>query len=154
MSPLRRKARDMLERFMKRFYEGPAAPERYADTVKLFRMLNPTATADAWEDFATKLAEGAYQDGYVRGYEWTERDLDSKPKHDPDVLAEMYRFNYGPSDDPAAKILLERGDPNDPMNGIPPELRLQFLQQIGGSTFVHAPSDDEDDEDDAGDEPE
>lgn len=156
MTPLRRKLREWLERFLKRFYEGPRPPARYRDLVLMFRRLNPDATADQWEAFAHGIAESAYQDGYTRGYEWTERDLDAKPKHDPDVLAELHRHDWDLNLSPEERVLVERGDPNDPLNHLTLEQREMYLRQIAGPSWVDSadiePPEPEP-EDDAEDEP-
>ena len=91
MTPLRRAARNAIEKLLKRFYEGPNPPLRIAEEVELFDRLHPQATLEDWKRFTVAVSENAYRDGFIRGFEWAERDLDAKPKTDPDVIAEELR---------------------------------------------------------------
>lgn len=59
------------------YYEGPEPPDRLSQYVLFFAATNPGATVEAWAVFATKLAQQSYREGYVRGREWRERDLDA-----------------------------------------------------------------------------
>lgn len=124
--------RNMLERWLTRFHEGPEPPVRIVEEVTLFRITNPTATIDEWSEFAARLAGNAYRQGYARGYEWTERDLDARPLDDPEVLAEAMRHDWSLAEhDARMHELLRNGDPNDPLRGIPSEARAEFLDELG-----------------------
>jgi hypothetical protein len=61
------------EKLFGQWSEGPEPPSRFRSVVELFAKTNPSATVAEWIDFAAKHAEGAYQQGYVRGFERTER---------------------------------------------------------------------------------
>jgi len=89
MTPVKRFARNMVQMIRKQFYEGPDPPARIASAVRHFIEVCPNATKEQWREFAELHAQECYRTGYVRGLEWAERDLDRKPKDDPDVLAEQ-----------------------------------------------------------------
>jgi hypothetical protein len=84
----------LAERVVGRYYEGPEPPVRLAEQVVMFAVANPHATREAWSLFATALAGGAYRSGYVRGFEWAERDLDKLDVGDPAVLASNEAHDY------------------------------------------------------------
>jgi hypothetical protein len=65
--------RNTSEKMLGTFAEGPEAPPRIRELVEVFAKANPRATVGEWVEFAVKHAEGAYQQGYVRGFERTER---------------------------------------------------------------------------------
>lgn len=69
---------------------------RLAEQVVLFAAVHPNATVDEWARYATALAQSAYRSGYVRGFEWAERDLDTLNVGDPEVLAsnEAHDFEW------------------------------------------------------------
>ncbi len=137
MTPVGKAIRRIADRIAKRLYEGPEPPRRLADEVRAFRRLYPDASGDEWEEFATTIAENSYRDGYVRGFEWTERDLDSKPKDDPDVLAEQMRHDWAPSDNPDVRLALQQGDPRDPLASASPEARAALFDEIGARLGTH-----------------
>jgi hypothetical protein len=78
MTPFMRVVRNTWERLFSKYYEGPSAPKRLAALVDYFMKTNPHATRADWAEFAKGFAEEAYRTGYVRGYEWCERDLGAK----------------------------------------------------------------------------
>lgn len=86
--------RGMLERMAGKFYEGPPVPVRFAETVQAFACANKHATREDWARFATRLAAGAYRDGFVRGYEWTARDLDAFHPQSPERVEEQTRSDF------------------------------------------------------------
>lgn len=88
MTRFGRMVRNVAEKLLGRFYEGPAAPSRLAEQVAAFAVMNPKATREEWSVFTTRLAIGSYRDGFTRGFEWAERDLDQLKLGDPELLAE------------------------------------------------------------------
>lgn len=89
-----RMIRNIAERLLGRFYEGPAAPPRLAEQVAAFAVMNPKATREEWATFATRLAIGSYRDGFTRGFEWAERDLDRLDFGDPERVAELEAHDF------------------------------------------------------------
>jgi hypothetical protein len=72
MTPVGRIFRNFLERLLGRFHEGPRLPARFLETAEDFRT-RFAATEKDWAAFAVGLAQAAYRDGYVRGFECSER---------------------------------------------------------------------------------
>jgi hypothetical protein len=91
-------------------------------------------TVDQWEMFASELARSAYREGWTRGYEWAERDLDAKPKHDPEVLAEQLAHAWKLSDAPRVEELMRADDPTNPLAGIAEEHHPMLLDEMGIQT--------------------
>lgn len=90
MTILARWARDLLERLLGRFREGPDTPRRLLEEPRLFRALSPEApTEEEWEAFAKRLIDFAYRQGYVRGFHWAERSWDGPEKDPGELLAEL-----------------------------------------------------------------
>jgi hypothetical protein len=94
VTKLDRWIRNAAERLLERFYEGPRPPMRLAEEVAAFGAANPSATREEWARFATRLAHGAYRDGFTRGFEWAERDLDRLDMGDPERVAELLRHDF------------------------------------------------------------
>lgn len=76
------------------FYEGPTPPPRLAEHVTRFANDNPNATRKEWIVFAQGLANSSYQSGWLRGYEWVERELDKLPEEHPDRIADSINNNW------------------------------------------------------------
>lgn len=132
MTPFGKLLRRVLEKWAAKFYEGPNPPHRLWEQVRLFRMHHPNASIDEWEDFSVEFARASYQEGYTRGYEWAERDLDSKPAHDPEVLAAVMRHDWSLSEaSPRLEGILKYGDPNNPLAGLPEEHQRALLDHQG-----------------------
>lgn len=133
MTPLRRKLRNLLERLLKRFYEGPHPPPRIQEEARLFGLMNPVASAEEWENFAIRFAENCYRDGFVRGYEQSERDPDRiKLSPDEAILdAQRHDWSLAGEQSRVAKLLREGVDPEDPMPGATPEERAVWLREQG-----------------------
>lgn len=93
-SRLQRWLRGLAERFASRYYEGPEPPLRIAEQVVAFAKANPQATRGEWARYATALGQSTYRSGYVRGLEWTERDLGKLDLGDPDVLAHQRAHDF------------------------------------------------------------
>lgn len=91
MTVLSRWAAKKAEQYLKRYYEGPEPPLRFADMAIEFANLYPTATRAQWLRFATEHAREAYRAGYQRGYEYVERDPDFfRTDLPPDKIADMH----------------------------------------------------------------
>lgn len=90
MTPLVRWFRNLREKLFGSFFEGPAPPDRLAQMAIVFANTNPTATRAEWLRFCIEHARESYRAGWVRGYEYTERDPDERAiisQVDPDVVA-------------------------------------------------------------------
>lgn len=134
----RQRVRALLERWLERYYEGPNPPRRYGEEVGLFDRMYPLALPEEWRTFATALAEKAYREGYMRGLEWTERDLASREEADPEVEAVTRDHEWSLwRDSPTAYERIMAGDPNDPLDGIPREKQAEFLDQLGAVMGTH-----------------
>lgn len=88
LTPLQRWLRDLIDWLCRRYYEGPEPPPRLEQEVRLFAATHRDATTDDWKDFATRLAQNAYRDGFTRGDQWAHR-LWPGPETDPEFLAEL-----------------------------------------------------------------
>lgn len=84
----------MLEKLIGIFYEGPNPPDRIRDGVVLFKLNNPNATKQDWINFCIHYSQGCYKTGWLRGYEWIERQLDVKPENHPDRIADALSNNW------------------------------------------------------------
>lgn len=73
MAPLGRFLFRLLERIFGIYVEGPTTPPRYLEELRVFRVMFPLANAEDWERHATSIVDRAYRDGWIRGWEWTER---------------------------------------------------------------------------------
>ena len=104
--------RRFLEKRLANYYEGPDAPERLAEMVVWFANANPHATRAEWVEFAALHAAECYRSGYVRGYEYSERDpvvREFQPEEVADALYPDWRwapeirldgkFDYEPLED-------------------------------------------------------
>lgn len=86
MTLLARFIRDLLERLLGRFHEGPEPPKRITEQARLFRSLaRETPTEDEWEAFTVELAEAAYRDGYLRGLYMLERSEFSPARYEREL---------------------------------------------------------------------
>lgn len=94
MTRLGRILRNAAEKLLKRYYEGPEPPMRLAQQVAEWAWMHPKATRAEWAAFAVRFAHGAYRDGFVRGFEWAERDLDRLQLGDPERLAELEAHDF------------------------------------------------------------
>lgn len=131
MTVIRRKLRDILERLLGRFYEGPRPPPRIREEVGLFALMHPHASAEDWAEFAVRFAENCYRDGFVRGFEQSERDPDRiEPEPDAAMLdAQRHDWSLAGEQGRVAKLLREGVDPADPMPGATPEERVEWLRE-------------------------
>lgn len=95
MTPFLKFIKSGLERTFGKYYEGPEAPDRIRKMVAAFAAEHPRATRQEWIDFACEHACEAYKSGYVRGFEYVERDPDMFRKDlPPEVIADMLDPNW------------------------------------------------------------
>lgn len=123
--------RNLLERMFRRYYEGPEVPRRLLEEPQLFRAMYPLATPDEWERFAQQLTSNAYRDGFVRGYEWQERDWPGEAA-EPELMAEAtaHDWSLAEQDPRVGKLLEQRIDPNDPLAHLDVDQRRAYYEQI------------------------
>ena len=95
--------------------------------------MNPQADAYDWETFAVRFAENCYRDGFVRGFEQSERDPDRiEPTPDEAGLAtQRHDWSLAGEQGRVAKLLREGVDPADPMPGATPQERAEWLEEQG-----------------------
>jgi hypothetical protein len=79
----------LAEKLAGHFYEGPEPPERIAEMARVFASLHPRATRGEWLAMAEELAREAYRSGWVRGFEYAERDPE-EPAVSPEVIADAH----------------------------------------------------------------
>ncbi len=110
MTPFVRLLRNVWERLFGKFYDGPEPPERLTQMVQLFMIAHPFATRQQWAQFASKHSGETYKSGYVRGFEWAERDLDRKPTDHLEVMQHLEAHGWSWEN---AHLLDTRGNAND-----------------------------------------
>lgn len=110
--------RRLLEKFLKRFYEGEEAPGRLGDMAILWANENELATRGEWLSMAIHLAEEAYESGFARGVEYVERDPEFFDDLKPDLIADA--ADPGWQESPA--ITLDA----DPDGIVPPDEELEI----------------------------
>lgn len=98
-----------MERLLGRYYEGQRVPKAYALAALQFGTSFPEATPEQWMEFAADLAGEAYRGGYVRGFEWSEREP-TPLEYEPEVLADglypEWRFSRGLNYDGTEQIVM------------------------------------------------
>lgn len=124
------------EKFAGTFYEGPEPPKRLKEKVQLFRLYYPHATPAEWAEFSLKLAKNSYQEGFVRGHQWVEREWEG-PEIDPEVLAEVEGEDWSLAEQsPSWGRMLERGfDPNNPLRNMDADQRRAIVELMQGSSM-------------------
>lgn len=132
MTRVGRLIRNLLERLAGKYYEGPAPPRRLYEEVRVFRAMYPLASPDEWQAFALRLAQGAYQDGFIRGREWEERAWEG-PEVDPEDLLEATNddWSLAGSTPQLDAMILHGQDPEDPLFGASPVQREEIYRQLG-----------------------
>jgi len=86
----------LYQRFRGTFYEGPDPPNRILEETVTFSQLYPDATRKQWIAFTVGLARFFYKAGYLRGFEWAERDISKFPeKSNPILKAAEEDPNWG-----------------------------------------------------------
>lgn len=152
MRTVRDFVRGTLERMLGRLADGPAPPPRLREGATFFRVQYPAATVDEWERFAALHAEEAYRAGFIRGLEWSERELDRMDPDTPERIADSLRHDWSLARSiPSMRETLDkRVDLNDPFAGIPPEQRVEVARELaayfGGFEVVVTPGDTGDDD--------
>ncbi len=131
MTRLGRFFRNLLERLLDRFHEGPLPPVRIGEEVRLFAALHPDADKTDWIRFATRNANRAYRDGFTRGFEYSERFWPG-PITDPALILAAQEEQVSLAEtNPRLKAILELGyDPLDPFGGLSLADRKARLEAI------------------------
>lgn len=88
VTPLVKLVRNLRDRWLGRFYEGPQPPARLRELAVAFANAHPRATRAQWVEFAAAHGDEAYRSGYVRGAEYVERDAFARPDVPPEVMAD------------------------------------------------------------------
>lgn len=151
MNRLSRWIRRKAEQWLGNFYEGPEPPDRIGQRVVAFMALYPNATKGEWAAFATRIGMNCYREGWVRGFEWGERDLGRTPEA---ALAraqehEQHDFVWHAPEQPTREELLQKIDasPGDLLSQLPTEeAKARYLAMLGryhgGYRVVVVPSND------------
>lgn len=123
--------RNLVERFLRRYYEGPQAPPRLHEELAVWWALNPDAEDSTRIGYVTALLEAAYRDGFVRGYEWQERGWEG-PAEDPERLAEAMEHDWSLAEsNPRVRRILEDGyDADDPLANVAAPDRRRFMEML------------------------
>jgi hypothetical protein len=118
----------LVEKWLGRYYEGPDAPRRLTEELRLWLALNPDAPREVVVGYAACLVEAAYRDGFVRGYEWQERDWKG-PSVDPEVMAELQAqdWSLAESNPRVRRILTDGYDADDPLANVSAPDKRQFF---------------------------
>lgn len=74
MTPLLKWLKKRAAKFADTYEGGPEPPARLREQAIAFANMYPAATRKQFVEMAATLAEEAYRAGYLRGYEWAERD--------------------------------------------------------------------------------
>lgn len=128
--------RNLLERWLGTFYEGPQPPRHLAEEVRVWRAMNPRSTPADWERFAAHFARACYERGFTRGYEWQERGWPG-PEFDPEHLAEIEAQDWSLAEsNEAARELMEQVS-EDPFGVLPQEQALHYFQNAGVRDGTH-----------------
>ncbi len=93
MTILGRFIRRLVEVVLGRWHEGPETPVRYFEEVRMFRVLNPNATPELWEQFCHDMIDRSYRDAYVRGFQNSERWWPGPPT-EAERLAEAAQHDW------------------------------------------------------------
>jgi len=70
------------------FYEGPEMPARFDELSTAFANENPHATRLDWVMFANEHSAECYRSGWLRGFEYAERDPHG-PATEPETIADL-----------------------------------------------------------------
>lgn len=94
MTPIKRLLRNFAQKMTNVYYDGPEPPARLLDAVRHFA--GCIRTQAEWKQFAATHACEAYRTGYVRGLEWSERDLDRRdPETDVELVIANSQHSWG-----------------------------------------------------------
>ncbi len=130
--------RNLIEKFLCRYYEGPDPPRRIAEELQVWLRINPDAERVVIEGYCALLLESAYREGFTRGYEWQERDWPG-PAVAPEVLAEMQAQDYSLADyNPRIRRILHDGyDAEDPLANVASPDRRAFFDMLAQAQDIH-----------------
>lgn len=78
MTPFAKWLRNLRDKTLGTFAEGPALPKRFEQLATEFGNLHAKATRREWKEFSVGLARMAWREAYVRG--------DERGLRDPDVM--------------------------------------------------------------------
>lgn len=123
--------RNLIEKFLGRYYEGPDPPRRLTEELRVWLYINPDADRSTVEGYVALLLESAYREGFTRGYEWQERDWPG-PAVDPELLAELEQQDYSLADyNPRLRRILKDGyDADDPLANVASPDRRAFFDML------------------------
>lgn len=101
MTPLARWFRNTLQKLAGVYYEGPEPPSRCGEVVALFSNQYPDAVKSDWVGFAAEHARASFREGWLRGFEYTERDPEEQKairNANPEVMADALDPDWRTSD--------------------------------------------------------
>jgi hypothetical protein len=121
----------LVEKWQQRYYEGPEAPPRLGEELRLWLALNPDATRETIAGYCQVLLDAAYRDGFTRGYDWTERGWD-KSGEDPEAIAETLSQDWSLAEsNPRVRRILDNGyDPDDPLANVAAPDKRAFIAML------------------------
>lgn len=142
MTMLGRWIRNLIERIIHTFYEGPHIPKRLLVTPLEWAIAHPRATREQWLEFCQLYGTTVYTAAYTRGLEFAERDLDRMPRKAPELMEEAIKYEWS-LDIPLDKVGSLNGDEvvtsGNPPDAITPEFhklenayRDQYLKGRAG----------------------
>ncbi len=132
MTPVARFFRNLLEKALGRFYEGPEPPPRFREELALFRVMHPLATPAEVDAVVGRLIDNAYRSGYVRGNEAMERDPSQRGEPVEELLcAQREDWSLAAADPRIARILATGRDDADPLAGVPVDEQVAFIEALG-----------------------
>ena len=132
MKPIKFYFRRFLDKLSKNCYEGPRLPTRFRDEILLFRVNFPIANVEECIQYAIRVAEIAYENGFSRGMDWKERCLLENDK-DMERLHDEVLHNYDiAANNPNLREIIESGeDPNNPLKGVSLENHAEMFNALG-----------------------
>lgn len=134
---LRGRVRELVDRTLDRWYEGPRPPSRIGAEVEAWLRMNPTATPQQVAAFAVAHSREAYQQGFLRGLEWRERGLLKHEEADAARAEEEARHAWQPPGGGAYEQWMAGQDGHDPLAAYPPEERARVFDALGQAAGSH-----------------
>ena len=127
-----RAERDAQEHDAATYYEGPQPPERFAHYVAAFVAAHPGGTVNDWALYATRLAHRAYREGYTRGKEWRERDIETLGGYTPEQVDERdHGWEWRSQQMPTSEELAAKVN-GDLLEDLPDDdARAKYLDALG-----------------------
>lgn len=112
---------------------GVDAPLRIREEAELQVFRHREWTPEEWADYAARLAEVSYVDGYRAGLEeGAELAPARRPLGQP-VEASRRGWSLWQGHPSTLEVLRRRGDPGDPLAGVPAAKASEFLEQLEAS---------------------